>query len=60
MILEEVTELVEELKRDSGKPVVTQNRFNIAVLNALWTIISGERLSHDDPELKEIIATITR
>ena len=60
MILDEAMELIEGLKRDSGKPVITQNRFNIAVLNALWTIISGERLRHDDPELQDIIATITR
>ena len=60
MILDEVAELVDRLKKEGGKPVVTQNRFNIAVLNALWTIISGERLKQDDPVLQEIIAAITR
>ena len=60
MILDEVSEFIERLKKDAGKPIATQNRFNIAVLNALWTITSGQRLSQDDPELQEIIAAITR
>lgn len=60
LIAEEVNEFVERLRKDAGKPIATQNRFNIAVLNALWTITSGQRLDHDDPELLEIIAAITR
>ena len=60
MILDEVHELLEGMKKDAGKPVMTQNRFNIAVLNALWTITSGQRLKQDDPELQEIMAAITR
>lgn len=60
MIMDEVKELIQGIKQDSGRPILTQNRFNIAVLNALWTITTGNRFKQDDPELKEVLAILTR
>ena len=60
LIVDEIQEFISRLEEDSGKAIVTQNRFNISVLNALWTIISGERLKHDDPELIKVMEAITR
>jgi len=37
-------------RKDVGTPVNLANRFNLAVLNALWTMTTGQRLSFDDPE----------
>lgn len=54
MISDEVSHLLERLRQDSGKPISTLNYFNIAVVNALWTITCGKRLKYDDPETIEI------
>ena len=37
-------------RKEVGNPVNLANRFNLAVLNALWTMTTGQRLSFDDPE----------
>lgn len=54
----EIQELIERFKETAGIPINTMNQFNIAVVNALWTIISGERFSHDDTKLNDIIKLI--
>ncbi len=48
LVNDEVLELIENLKVESGQPISTQSRFNIAVLNSLWKIVTGTRFSHDD------------
>lgn len=58
LVLDEISELVENLKKDAGRPISTQNRFNIAVLNSLWRIVSGQRFSHDDKQLGNIMESI--
>ncbi|CAL8110137.1 unnamed protein product [Orchesella dallaii] len=60
LVMDEVTELIKGFRRDSKKPISTQTRFNVAVLNSLWSIVAGERYSHDDPILQEIIKSIHR
>lgn len=60
LVLDEVAELIQGFKRDVGKPISTQTRFNVAVLNSLWSIVAGERYSHDDPILEEIVKSIHR
>ena len=62
LILEEVEELIQGLKRDAHalQPITTERRFNIAVLNSLWQIVSGERFSHDDKQLADIIEAIQK
>ncbi|CAG7836818.1 unnamed protein product [Allacma fusca] len=59
IIMEEVNELIAGFKSQHGTPVTTQNRFNIAVLNGLWAIMTGERYSHDDPRLNHLIRGLT-
>jgi cytochrome P450 len=58
-IMEEVKELISNFRKETGKPISSQNRFNVAVLNALWSILTGERHSHDDPRLNKLIKTLT-
>jgi hypothetical protein len=60
LVMDEAIELINGLKKELGQPISTQNRFNIAVLNSLWSIVVGKRFSHDDAELKEILESINR
>ena len=55
LIMEDVTELLNWIKQQAGKPISFQRRFNLIVMNALWTILSGERYEHDDPHLTEML-----
>lgn len=57
--MEEVKELIASFQKEAGKPLVTQNRFNIAVLNALWTILTGDRFDQNDPRVKAVIKSLT-
>jgi hypothetical protein len=61
LVMDEVQELIEGLKKEpKGVAISTQNRFNIAVLNSLWRIITGQRFSHDDQELVKIMESINK
>ncbi|CAG7734935.1 unnamed protein product [Allacma fusca] len=54
LILDEVDELIEWLKSQEGKPVSINRKFYLAVINSLWTILSGKRYSHTDPKLGRV------
>jgi hypothetical protein len=45
LIRAEVVQLLESLEKEVGHPIPMANRFNISIINALWTIITGKR--HD-------------
>jgi len=53
--MNEVRELVDWIKQKNGEPVTLHRRFTLAIINALWTIISGERYDHDDEKLTNIL-----
>jgi len=55
LVHDEVTELIESLKKDVNKPIHIDGRFNIAVFNALWTIVAGERYSHSESKVQQLI-----
>nr|QST15077.1 CYP370C8 protein [Diaphanosoma celebensis] len=48
MVQDEISELLGRLEEDVGHPVQLDHRFNLAVVNALWTITTGRRFSQDD------------
>jgi len=60
MIMDEVPELTNWIGKQSGKPVSLHGRISIAVVNALWTILTGQRYDHDDPKLVKILEEIER
>ena len=60
LVQEEGKELSETLKKLEGKPMTTQHKFNAAVLNALWSIVTGKRHAQDDPVLGDLIKRLTR
>lgn len=59
IVYDEINELVDSFKKMIGKPMQTQNKFNAAVLNALWTMVTGQRYSHEDPMLQDLIKRLT-
>ena len=46
-------------RSSAGTPINLTNRFNLAVVNALWTITTGKRFSHDDPQAMQSVKRIT-
>lgn len=59
IVYDEINELIDTFKTMTGKPMQTQNKFNAAVLNALWSMVTGQRYSHDNPLLQDLIKRLT-
>jgi len=60
LIMEEVKEILNWMKSMEGKPIGgIKEKMSLAVVNSLWTIISGERLKHDDPALLALTSGFT-
>jgi hypothetical protein len=59
IIHDEVSDLIERFKQNSGKPMSIDNAFNAAVVNAIWSVMTGERFKQDDPELMRAISLLT-
>ena len=60
---EEIRDLVSTLKEKSngGKtPVEIGFDINVSVVNIIWSIISGEKKSHDDPRIREFLIAINK
>nr|AIL94124.1 cytochrome P450 CYP3036A1 [Tigriopus japonicus] len=55
LIKMEVEELLEIMETEVGTDVPFKNKFYASVINALWTILNGERVGLNDPTLKEVI-----
>jgi len=60
LITEEVTELVKDLGRTSGTAISTRHLFNVAIMNVLWRIITGEKYQHDDSAMVQLAETLNR
>jgi cytochrome P450 len=58
-IQDEIIELMDRFAARAGKPIQMRNAFNAAVVNALWSIMLGERLKQDDPELADAVHRLT-
>lgn len=54
-IMAEVQEFMKWMKEREGLPTAVDHRFTLATVNALWTLIAGERQDQDDPIINEII-----
>ncbi|CAG7727538.1 unnamed protein product [Allacma fusca] len=51
IIMNEVNELLSTFSKSAGTPCSLDRTFQVAVLNTLWMITSGNRYTHDDPKL---------
>ncbi len=54
-VAEHAEELCNFLETTKGKPIDMRKEFDISILNALWVITSGERLSMTSTRLRELI-----
>jgi len=54
-IMDEVEKLCDQLKPFEGKSLNLQRKVNVSVLNALWGMLVGEKLSLQDPRLIRIV-----
>ena len=57
-IIDEALEVIESLKMEKGQPVSTTFRFNAIVLNCIWMIFGGERMTHDGADLRRLMTAI--
>jgi cytochrome P450 len=55
IIQHEIRQLCNSLDKQLDHPLAMDHIFNISVVNALWTLISGSRFELNDPELLELI-----
>jgi len=61
MIMEEVNEILRWMKSQEGTPVgKIKDKMSLAVVNSLWTIVSSERLDHNDSTLMSLTSGITK
>lgn len=54
VIQEDISELLEIFKKQTGSPFVPHKIFNIAVIKSLWNIIAGERLTYEDSKFQTV------
>jgi hypothetical protein len=45
LICDEVLLFCQHLDNELGQPITLSSKFNISVVNALWTILAGKRYS---------------
>lgn len=61
MYIEEETKvLIDSLNRKCQQPIKVNDLFGVGVINVLWAIIAGERFSHDDSRLNELLRMIEK
>ncbi|CAL8109768.1 unnamed protein product [Orchesella dallaii] len=58
MLIHELQDLQNTLRKDVGKPVNLSGVFNASVLNSLWYIVTGNRFELTDPTLKTLITLL--
>ena len=62
-VQDEVRDLIATLKEKSAggsNPVEIGFDINVAVVNVIWSIITGERESHDDPRIREFLVAVNK
>ncbi|RXG53690.1 hypothetical protein Avbf_14687 [Armadillidium vulgare] len=53
IILNEANSLVQDLKKNDGKPVIIDWNVNVAVLNVTWKLVANRRYNVDDEYIKK-------
>ena len=60
LITNELKEFIQGLDKKVGRTVIIDRSFSVAVLNTLWTILSGVRYEQDDPRLWSVVQLQTK
>ena len=55
---DEVSKLCQTLNKKTDQTLDLAGMFNVAIVNSLWSLITSEKLDHDDPALLKIVAQI--
>ena len=58
LIHEEIRQLFEQLDKQLNQPLTMSLIFNVSVVNALWSLLTGSRLALDDPRLQDLVQKI--
>ena len=58
LIHEEILQLFNKLDSQINLPLSMSLIYNVSVVNALWTLLNGTRLSLDDPALHNLLQKI--
>ncbi|XP_021962197.2 cytochrome P450 2J6 [Folsomia candida] len=60
LIMDELEEILDWMKSKEGLPVTNiKERMSVAVVNSLWTVVSGKRYKHDDPAILKLTKDLT-
>lgn len=58
--MDELEEILDWMKSKEGLPVTNiKERMSVAVVNSLWTVVSGKRYKHDDPAILKLTKDLT-
>ncbi|XP_069187321.1 cytochrome P450 2D15 isoform X2 [Procambarus clarkii] len=57
MMVDEVSELMNHIQQQKGKPLHMNKFFNRSVVNVLWGMMMGKRFSYDDAKLEKLLKT---
>lgn len=61
LIMDEVHDLLATLGKRDGAPISgIKELFSLAVVNSLWTVVSGKRYNQNDPNLRAISSSLNR
>jgi hypothetical protein len=55
LIMDEVNETLDWIRKTQGTLVSVNRKFSLAVANVLLTLMTGKRFEHDDPILKNML-----
>ena len=54
ILLDEVSKLIQHFKSQGNQPVQLNRMMNVSIINALWSIVAGEKFELDDPKFGQI------
>ncbi len=61
LIQDEVKDFGSFLEQNKvDKPIATRDLFHIPILSSLWTIVTGERASRNDPTLVRVMESMIK
>ena len=59
-IVAEAEEILGIVTAKLGQPISLRHAFNLAALNVVWGLATGERYHHDDPDLLRLTAILDK
>ena len=60
MIIEEVVKLGQHLEQRLDEPIQFSGTYNASIINALWSIITGQKFDLDDPAFHKLVSELNK